>query len=188
MNDYKIRTAIKNIEFKIHFEEKDTKVIDEMGMNLGNSIIDIAVINGSMMGYEIKSDVDTLRRLEGQISDYNKVFDFLNIVTSKKFAPTIKNHIPKWWGIIEVEEKDNQIKIYQRRKAKPNKNVSPYSLLQLLWKDELVDMIDRYGLNRSLKNKPKKVVWAYLSEVLNIEIIKNDVRNYLKGRSNWKVD
>ncbi len=61
MNDFKIRTAIKDIEFKVHFTEIDTKVIDEMGLNQGSSIIDIAVINGSMMGYEIKSDHDTLK-------------------------------------------------------------------------------------------------------------------------------
>lgn len=49
-------------------------------------------------------------------------------------------------------------------------------------------MIDRYGLLRSLKSKPKKEIWAYLSNVLELEIIKNDVRSYLKSRINWKVD
>lgn len=188
MNDLKIRTAIKDIEFRAHFEEVDTKVIDEMGLNLGSSIIDIAVINGSMMGYEIKSDVDTLKRLESQILEYNKVFDFMNIITSKKYAPVIKDYVPAWWGIIEVEEIEDKIKIYQRRKAKPNKKVSGYSLLQLLWKEELLNIIDEYGLNRSLKNKPKKVIWAYISEVLDLEVIKNNVRNCLKSRVNWKAD
>ncbi|KQT20258.1 hypothetical protein ASG31_17670 [Chryseobacterium sp. Leaf404] len=186
MNDYKIRTAIKNIEFINHFSEPDTKVIDEMGLNLGSSIIDIAVINGTMVGYEIKSDHDTLNRLAGQILEYNKVFDFLNIVTSKKFASSIKEHVPQWWGIIEVEEKDSEIKIHQRRKARINKSVSSFSLLQLLWKEELGIMIDRYALPRSLKYKSKKTIWTYISEVLDIDIIKNDVRSFLKLRTSWK--
>lgn len=188
MNDYKIRTAIKDIEFISHFSEPDTKVIDEMGLNLGSSIIDIAVINGTMVGYEIKSDHDTLNRLAGQILEYNKVFDFLNIVTSKKYAPIIKQHVPKWWGIIEVEEIENVVKIHQRRKPKLNKEISGYSLLQLLWKEELSEIIDKYGLDRKLKNKPKKIVWAYVSEILDLEIIKENVRSYLKSRSKWKVD
>lgn len=187
MNDSKIRKAIKEIEFKTHFTEEDTKVIDEMGLNQGSSIIDIAVINGKMVGYEIKSDRDTLKRLDGQISEYNKVFDFINIVTSKKYAPVIKNHVPDWWGIIEVQEKNHAIKIFQRRKAKLNKNVSAYSLLQLLWKEELSDMIDRYAVNKALKNKSKKIIWTYLSDLLDINLIKNDVRNYLKSRTTWKA-
>jgi hypothetical protein len=188
MNDLKIRTAIKEIEFQTHFEELDTKVIDEMGLNLGSSIIDIAVINGCMMGYEIKSDHDTLRRLEKQILEYNKVFDFLNIVTSKKFAPVIKDYVPKWWGIIEVEEKSDEIKVHQRRKAKPNKHISGYSLLQLLWKEELSELIDTYGLDKRIKNKPKKEIWAYISEMLALDVIKDNVRFYLKSRTTWKAD
>ena len=188
MNDLKIRTAIKEIEFRNHFEEMDTKVIDEMGLNLGSSIIDIAVINGSMMGYEIKSDHDTLKRLENQIIEYIKVFDFLNIVTSKKFAPVIKDYVPKWWGIIEVVEKGNEVKIHQRRKAKLNKHISGYSLLQLLWKEELSNIIDVYGLDKRIKNKPKKEVWAYISEMLNLDTIKDNVRYYLKSRTTWKAD
>ena len=81
MNDFQIRKAIKEQELINHLGDPDTKIIDEMGLNLGSSIIDIAVVNGNMLGYEIKSDRDTLNRLNSQIEQYNKVFDYLNIVT-----------------------------------------------------------------------------------------------------------
>ena len=187
MNDFQIRKAIKEHELIKHIEDSDTKIIDEMGLNLGSSIIDIAVVNGSMLGYEIKSDRDTLNRLSGQVEQYNKVFDYLNIVTSKKYASIIGDFIPDWWGIIEVEDLKGNISIHQHRIAKANEDVSSYSLLQLLWKEELVEIIDKFIPNKSMKNKPKKIIWAYIRDNLDRTTLKDLVRYYLKKRINWKV-
>lgn len=186
MNDFQIRKAIKEQELINHLGDPDTKIIDEMGLNLGSSIIDIAVVNGNMLGYEIKSDRDTLNRLNSQIEQYNKVFDYLNIVTSKKYAPIISDYVPEWWGIIEVEEAKNQVVIHQHRLSKINNDVNPYSLLQLLWKDELIEIIEKFAPSKSIKNKPKKIIWTYISENLDKITIKDLVRFYLKKRINWK--
>ncbi len=186
MNDFQIRKAIKEHELIKHIEDSDTKIIDEMGLNLGGSIIDIAVVNGTMLGYEIKSDRDTLNRLGGQVEQYNKVFDYLNIVTSKKYASVIGDFIPEWWGIIEVEDLKDEILIHQRRIPTINEEISSYSLLQLLWKEELVEIIDKFIPNKSMKYKPKKNIWTYISENLDQTTLKDLVRYYLKKRTNWK--
>jgi len=188
MNDFKIRTAIKEQEFRAHYLNPDTRIVDELSICHGMAIADIAVINGSLQGYEIKSDQDTLNRLPNQIESYNKVFDFINIVVSKKFSTKIEHHIPEWWGILKVEEIDEHIFINEYRKPTLNSSICPYSLLQLLWKEELILMIEEFGFPKSLKHKPKRNIWAYISENLESNIIKDKVRFILKTRANWRED
>ena len=49
-------------------------------LHVADSIADLVMVNGHGSVYEIKSDLDSFERLEGQISDYFKVFSFVNIV------------------------------------------------------------------------------------------------------------
>jgi hypothetical protein len=59
------------------------RIIEELGVVHGKSRIDIAVINGLMHGYEIKSDKDTLQRLPEQMNMYNSVFNKVTLVVGK---------------------------------------------------------------------------------------------------------
>lgn len=50
---------------------------------IAKSKADFIMINGKAVVYEIKTDLDTLDRLESQISDYYKAFDHVCIVTGE---------------------------------------------------------------------------------------------------------
>ena len=49
-------------------------------LRVANSIADTVIINGHGTVYEIKSDIDTFERLEGQLKDYFTVFSYVNVV------------------------------------------------------------------------------------------------------------
>lgn len=51
---------------------------------IGNSRVDMCKVNGHSAAYEIKTDLDTFDRLEGQLSDYFDVFETVYVVTSEK--------------------------------------------------------------------------------------------------------
>ena len=57
------------------------------------------VVNGSLKGFEIKSDRDTLKRLGRQSEIYSKVFDTITLVTSECHLTPALDLIPAWWGI-----------------------------------------------------------------------------------------
>ena len=61
-------------------EDSTAVVVDEMGLSAHAARIDIGVINGKMVGYEIKSDRDNLDRLPRQLAIYNQIFDLVTIV------------------------------------------------------------------------------------------------------------
>ncbi|MCK9330576.1 MAG: sce7726 family protein [Candidatus Cloacimonetes bacterium] len=54
-----------------------------------NSKADFVVINGKAVVYEIKTDLDNLSRLEGQLADYYKAFSNVVVVCGEKNLPSV---------------------------------------------------------------------------------------------------
>ncbi len=63
MRDAQVRQAFHRSVLRAANECNDTVVIDELGLKNGIVRADIVVLNGKMIGYEIKTDRDTLKRL-----------------------------------------------------------------------------------------------------------------------------
>lgn len=188
MKDVDIRRELHR-SYLSHFYKNDanSKVIDELGICQGASLVDIAVVNGSMWGWEIKSEKDNLKRLPLQMSYYNKVFDYITIVTNENHLNEIKEIVPKYWGVICVKKKKEGFELENLRKPKKNKNVDAFSLVQFLWKEEALEVLEKEGLIKGMKSKPRKLIWRKIAESLELEKINYYVRTYLKNRKNWRV-
>jgi len=79
------------------------RIIEEK--QIGKSRADVMMIlPESIWGIEIKSDADTYARLERQIKDYNRFFDYNMVVVGASHGKSIADHVPEYWGIITVEE------------------------------------------------------------------------------------
>ena len=78
--DPDIRAVLKSRLQAKHALEPDTVVVEELGLCQGQVRVDMAVVNGVLHGYEIKSDCDTLRRLPNQVVAYGKVLDRATLV------------------------------------------------------------------------------------------------------------
>src|ERR1700674_1251921 len=70
LRDSEIRAALRAKLHSIHSQDPETVVIDELSLCQGDARVDMAVVNGSLSGYEIKSDRDTLTRLPRQLAVY----------------------------------------------------------------------------------------------------------------------
>ena len=104
MNDIEIRHYFHKKKLRKHHAAKNTLVVDELGLKHGKCRADIAVINGHLDGFEIKSDRDTLSRLSDQISVYNLVFDHATLIVGPRHIEEAKTQVPEWWGVIFCEE------------------------------------------------------------------------------------
>lgn len=164
------------------------RIINELGVCDGMARVDIAVTNGRLYGYEIKSDKDTLERLPGQIEAYNKTFDKIIIVVGEKYKEKIINVVPDYWGIeVATQNKNNNITLKKLRSAKINKNVDSKSLLELLWKDELILLLKNKGV-KGLSNKNRRKLRDIAINSIPLNEIKNYTRETLKFRKDWRVD
>jgi len=68
MRDSDVRRAVKASLGAEYAHDADTRMVEEMGVWSGSVRIDIAIINGALTGYELKSDRDTLERLPRQLA------------------------------------------------------------------------------------------------------------------------
>ena len=156
-------------------EEKygKSRIIEEK--NMGKSRADIVmVLPKAVVGIEIKSDADTYARLERQITDYDRYFDFNYVVIGSKHAMHIKEHVPDWWGVISVELIEDAVDFYVIREAEENKICDMKKKLSLLWRPELAHIQE---LNEMPKYKQRskefvidKILDAVAPEILTEQI------------------
>lgn len=187
MRDIDIRRELRREMTLQHGGDPETLVIEELGLCQGLARIDLAVINGSIHGYEIKSEQDTLNRLPSQTQTYNRVFDYVTVVTSRKHAEKIAQMVPNWWGISIAIPSESGVLLMKKRQAKKNRKTDSFALAQLLWRDEAVDALVSVGV-KGIRSKPRQLLWRRLSLDIPREELGRIVRTRLKQRSaSWRA-
>lgn len=186
MRDRDIRSALRERLRELHREEPDTLIIDELGLCRGTARVDVAVVNGKINGFEIKSERDTLDRLPGQQEVYSKTLDEVTIVASGHHIDKIIDAVPNWWGVEEVGLEGGEVVFKTLREPAPNPDINPLALAQLLWRDEALAALKHLGLDKGMLSKPRRALWAKLSECLTLTELSSIVRQHLKSRPNWR--
>lgn len=185
LKDAEIREVLNKALYEKYGEHPDTKIYHELGVLHGRSRIDMAVVNGILHGFEIKSESDNLLRLPTQVRDYNAVFDRVTIVTQRCHLEEIKSIVPKWWGITVVTKYKGVINLRQIRLGRRNSNIDPFSLSHFLWRDEAVEILKERDLHRGLLSKPRKQLYLEISESLELDELRRCVSMKLRSRVDW---
>lgn len=161
----------------------DDYLIEELGLERGQARLDLALVNGSLSGYEIKSDYDSLRRLPGQVERYAKVLDHVTLVASPKMLATARAHVPPWWGLIIATRQEGIVLFRQARRARRNPAKNLRVVVELLWQKEAVQLLEQHGLAKGMRGKPRRLVWDRIVEQLDSELVERVVRTRLKARA-----
>ena len=185
MRDIDIRRAVWSQLAIAHAGDPDTRLVQEMGVWSGTVRIDIAVINGELVGYELKSDSDTLQRLPGQAELYGRVFDRVVLVVGKKHALKAKMMVPTWWGVTVATSSGEKIVLTPKRQPKRNPQVDPYLLAKLLWKSEALGALAERGLAKGWKGRSVDDLHKRLATELTLSELSAAVRAALKARLVW---
>ena len=129
----------------LEIEYGKTRIIEEKMMGMSRADV-IMVITGALVGIEIKSDADTYARLESQIKDYDKYFDYNLVVVGSSHANHVAEHVPDYWGIITVEEVEGKADFYFLRKPMLNKKMKLARKLEILWRPELNQILKEFNM------------------------------------------
>ncbi|NTW29832.1 MAG: sce7726 family protein [Candidatus Moranbacteria bacterium] len=192
-NDDTIRVALRK---KLEMEcgqhiSTETKIIEELGIIHGTARIDIAVVNGVIHGYELKSDKDTLKRLPGQIEIYNAVLDRVTLVVGRSHLHEAIKIIPEWWGVTVAKANcsDKDISFYNIREPETNPDQNrAVAMAALLWRDEAIAILEKIGKVDGFRSKPRMIVYKRLAEVLEMGVLSGIVRDQLRSRLNWRSE
>lgn len=176
------------------------RIIEEK--NMGNSRADvIAVTENGLIGIEIKSDADTYTRLESQIKDYDRYFDYNCIVAGSRHAAGVSDHVPEHWGIITVDEEEGKPDFYVMREPSLNPGMNIRDKLSLLWRPELAHIQEINGMykyreksrafviDKIIDNVSTSVLAAQITEELferDYTLIDEIITEYKKNIDNGK--
>lgn len=87
--------------------------------------------------YEIKSDFDTTLRLQAQISEYTKTFDYVSVLTTPRLLADVRKEIPRRVGLLVF--RDRQISLV--RKATQIRSLSKRHLASSISKTSLTQAL-----------------------------------------------
>ena len=182
LRDPDIRVPLDNWLRQKHAEE-EACVIHELRIPRPSARIDIALVNGSLCGYEIKSDVDSLRRLRRQSHSFGHIFDRMFVVTTKRHLAEVRRSIPAWWGIMSPVLSGERTEFRPVRKGRRNPKVHVASVLHILTRAELLDIlrnIDPHGASTKLK---RSELVDLICAGTSARAVKGEIRSALKRRS-----
>ena len=167
----------------------------------GKSRADVVMITPQVLyGIEIKSDADSYTRLRKQVESYDCYYDRNIIVVGTSHAYHVKEHVPDWWGIITVEQNENnEVDFYILKKAKINPHVKDSRKITFLWRTELNHLLAKNGLpkyqqksklfvqQKLLEKIPGNILWPQAYDELferDYNTIEQEIEKYRRNKKN----
>jgi hypothetical protein len=188
MRDIDIRRVLRTEMQRLHAGETDIRFVEELGMCQGIARVDLAVVNGSVHGYEIKSERDTLTRLPSQSEIYSQALEFVTIVAAPHHLVQIEAMVPPWWGVWSATQDGTEVRLNVRREALKNPSLTPLALVQFLWRDEVLEILAEHDLAVGMSSKSRHHLWQRLATSFTVEELGDFVRARLKQRGEgWRA-
>lgn len=137
-NEYIYKNSILNNWLLKELGETDSKIFSEY--RVGNAIADLVIFNGRSKAFEIKSELDSGKRLNLQLENYRKAFNEIYLV-----IPELKwvsySHYDDSVGIITFDRNDE---FSIKRKAQLNETVCADTIMHILRTSEYKAIVKSY--------------------------------------------
>lgn len=182
MHDKEIRVALRTGLQQKYLGEADTAVIDELAICGGRNRIDLALVNGVLHGFELKSDYDSLSRLAEQAKGYGTVCDRVTLVVGERHIRRAVELIPDWWGLILVRRSNNRPVLRNLKYSQANPLIDPFSVARLLRRTEAEALLLKQGRGASDCRTSRRQLCEILAKTVELGILREHVRNCIRER------
>jgi hypothetical protein len=185
--DLEIRGALHSRCLRRARRDPNTLVVEELGLAHSKRRIDVAVINGSIHGYEIKSDRDNLKRFPEQLHIYRTSLQKLTIVTSSKHVSGLMQILPSWCGVkVATRARRGGVVFEDLQRPASNPDADRVMVAHLLWRDEVVRLLTSLGCKPSELRMPRKELYRLLADKMEMNEITTSIRTAMAGRQGWR--
>ena len=157
---------------------QNPKTVSIFELPVGKSRVDMCKVNGHSAAYEIKTDLDTFARLEGQLKDYFDVFETVYVITSEERWQDLPDYVPDACGIYSYKQRaDGSLVFCVRRAAKKSDNLDSRKQLSAMPKKQLCSLLGTSGDNISKQDLVDRCILEFGSHSVNLFF-----KRYLKKR------
>lgn len=181
-HDADIRPALRRHLQSVH---PGARVLDEVGLHHGQVRVDVAVLTvDALHGYEVKAEADTLQRLPTQTWRYSEVMDACTLVVTSSHLEEAAALVPTWWGLLAAEPEGFR----PVRPAGVNPGPDAHNTARLLWRDEVLALLEQLGAVRGYRAASKNRLYRRLLEVVSPEEARAHVRRIVCARGDWRKE
>lgn len=185
--DPDIRAALVAKRLKPHTRRSDALVVHELGLAHARRRVDIAVINGDIHGFEIKSAQDRLDRLPSQLEVYTRSLHRLTLVVAARHVQRALEIIPPWCGVLKVLVGiRGGISFESVRRARKNPSVDPYIVAHLLWRNEVQNILSKRGTQPAVLRAPRAELYKLLVQKTPESQLTEMIRTAMAERTFWR--
>lgn len=128
----------------------DAVIISEMVVDQYSRRADLVVANGKLSAFEVKSELDSLVRLPGQIETFYRLFEKLTIVVAARFEKRATELLPDGVGLWIAHDRE----LVERRRAK-QRVLEPSAYLSLMTVADLRRLLSANGFS-DIHNLPRR--------------------------------
>ena len=120
---------------------KNSLIVNEF--KVGSSVADMVLFNGTSKAYEIKTELDSNKRLNGQLSDYSKIFQESYIVTHESLIKKYEG-VHESVGIIALTENNGKLSLKKIRPALENEKMDVNILIRSIRTNEYKNIVQAF--------------------------------------------
>ena len=185
--DLEIRRYFHKKKLRHYHECPNTLVIDELGVAHGKNRADIAVLNGTIHGFEIKSSKDTLSRLPEQINEYSRCFEKVSIIAAPNHIERLQLMLPSWCGLIlATKGAKGAITFKTIRRAQKNPKIEIYAMAHFLWRKEIIEILTQLGESENNLKLSREKLYKLLPESTTTKQLTKLIKAKFMSRTAWR--
>ncbi len=187
LNDKAIRNGLLAKPLRAHVRDTNTLVVHELGLAHARRRVDLAVINGVVHGFEIKSALDSLDRLPDQLRTYCQSLQKLTIVVADRHMDSVLERVPDWCGVWRAYRGPRGATRFEiRRRASRNPSVDRFILAHLLWRDEAQAILAGQGASKAQLRAPRAALYKALVEMVTEAQLTAHIKSAMRRRRDWR--
>ena len=182
-----IRQALLRKRLSAFGRRPDTLVVNELGLAHARRRIDVAVINGVIHGFEIKSSQDDLGRLSDQLTVYGQSLQKLTLVVAPRHVDRVMKMAPRWCGVLEIlVGRRRGLTFKSIRRPSRNPKLDRFVLSHLLWRNEVQGILADRGIRGAALRAPRKDLYRKLVDLVSEPELIALIKAAMTQRRSWR--
>jgi hypothetical protein len=156
--------------------------VEEFWLPRSNVRADVVTVGAELHAYEIKSSVDTLKRLPRQVEAYGQLFDRCTAVLADPHVDAAIAILPDVWGVLQATSGKCGMTLHSIRTSRANPDVDQELLVRLLWREEAHAALVELGHPVDARSS-RASLWRALLEATDLEGLRRLVRDTIRRRN-----
>ncbi len=180
-NEYVLKNSFLNESLIAELGKDDTKLFNEF--RVGNAIADLVMFNGVSKVFEIKTELDTDKRLNSQLAHYRKLFNEIYLIVPASKIEMYDDYDSDV-GIITFNNHNNTSQKFESIKpATKQLEIDLASLMDILHTEEYKEIVsDFYGYLPQMTSFNQFVICKQYIERIPNSVLNSYFINKMKTR------